>query len=190
MWNFVPSQIWKTSACATSSSSPSCQPVTPLLADGLRNLCHAFRSWVTLIQWLSFISSMSSRLFLLGLPFTLLSSLGIHSVVILAHSVEMSFHAPHFLDNVFYSNLWSYYLIPDLVSFGHCQLPFLFCEDPSLWANIIAGKMTMSMIFLFGQIGILLSLTKWLYSPNRLHPWCYPIVNLSAHFVLRCYQSS
>ena len=44
-----------------------------------------FRSWATLIQWLPPISSTSSRHLLFGLSLPLFSSLGVHSVVILAH---------------------------------------------------------------------------------------------------------
>ena len=36
--------------------------------------------------------------------------------------------------------------------------------------EVIAGKITASMIVLFRQIGIFLSFKKWLYSPNLLHP--------------------
>ena len=63
----------------------SFQPVTPLLAGGLHSCLHACRSCATRIHVLPAFSSMSSLHLRLGLPFVLFPSLGVYSVVFLAH---------------------------------------------------------------------------------------------------------
>ena len=91
----------------------SFQPVMPLLAGGLHSCFHtssmAHRSCATRVHILPALSSMSSLHLRLGLPFVLLPSLGVHSIVfpgplVAVHSSKMSrplaFHVLYFFDDI------------------------------------------------------------------------------------------
>ena len=115
----------------------------PLLANCLHNSLHALRSSATLIHWVLPTSSILSLHLLLGLPVTHLPSPCVHSDVILPHLVSLILAMFLF---------WSFVRV-------HVSVPLS-----------ISGKLTVCMIFLFNQTGILRSFRKCLYSQNRLHP--------------------
>ena len=175
------------------ASSSSSQLFMPLLADGLHNSCYALWSWATPIHWLPPTSSMLSLHLLLGLPLARLPSLGVHSDIILGHLVLLvlticSAHCP--LMHCTLPIISTTFVFDLITSFRILSLFVMFSNGLSMlrWATaiffswsfvrvhvstpyVITGSMTVSMIiFLFRQIGILLSFKKWLYSPNLLHP--------------------
>ena len=146
----------------------------PQLTDGL----HKMRSWATLVHWLPTYLMLSLNP-LLGLPLSRFPPLGVHADVILAHPVLFILatcpaHCPFMhctfpiisfttvLDLIIPFRILSFFMMFNnnlsMLRWAPARF-FSWCfVSPRLCPIVIAGKITtVSMIFIFRQIGIFLS---------------------------------